>query len=190
MKKITPILCALLISFTAVAQPISYSTVDIKTPLAATLNFSEKGIDYEPTLTLIEAAKPGGINFVQQRKKELEQKRTYIAKNRNYGKSSPYTPELLRNFNGNVTQGTPNDNDMAINNSRRIISVVNTNMNVYNDSGTYLMGKTLSFFANKLGSLNRTYDPRVIYDPKKDRFILVFLQGTTSADTRIIVAFS
>lgn len=190
MKRFIYILTLILLEYAATAQPFNYSTVDIKTPLAATLSFSEKGVDFEPTLTLIEAAKPGGINYIQQRKKELELKRTFNNRTKSYGKNSPYLPELLRNFNGNVTQGTPNDNDMAINNNRRIISVVNTNMNVYNDSGTYLMGKTLSFFANKLGSLNRTYDPRVIYDPKQDRFILVFLQGTTSADTRIVVAFS
>jgi hypothetical protein len=34
------------------------------------------------------------------------------------------------------------------------------------------------------------YDPRVIYDPKRDRFIIVFLNGFTDQTSFIYVAFS
>jgi hypothetical protein len=61
---------------------------------------------------------------------------------------------------------------------------------MYNDTGRFLLSKSLSNFGKALGTLNRTYDPRAIYDPIADRFIVVFLQGTTSADTRIITGFS
>lgn len=105
-------------------------------------------------------------------------------------KSGPNPPIIGRNFNGNVTQGTPNDNDMAISNGGFVISVVNTNINMYNDTGRFLMGRILSAFGSALGPLNRTFDPRAIYDPEQDRFIVVFLQGSTSIDTRIVVAFS
>ena len=44
--------------------------------------------------------------------------------------------------------------------------------------------------AGQLGLLDRYYDPKVIYDPLSDRFILVFLEGSTSSDTRIVVGFT
>jgi hypothetical protein len=41
-----------------------------------------------------------------------------------------------------------------------------------------------------VGTLNRSYDPKVVFDPKSNRFIIVFLEGSESSDTRIIVSFS
>jgi hypothetical protein len=38
--------------------------------------------------------------------------------------------------------------------------------------------------------MNRTYDPRVMYDPYKDRYIVVFMHGTTDKNSFIIVGFS
>jgi hypothetical protein len=99
-------------------------------------------------------------------------------------------PVQLKGFKANITQGTPNDNDIAVSNAGIICSVVNTNMNILNDTGKVLSSRTLSSIAKGITNLNRTYDPRVIYDPEADRFILVFMQGSTSKDTRIIVGFS
>jgi len=99
-------------------------------------------------------------------------------------------PVVGTNFMGNLVMSTPNDNDMAISNGGKILSVVNQNLRIYSDSGKELYGRTLAAIASALGPLNRTFDPRAIYDPELDRFILVFLQGSTSADTRIIVGFS
>lgn len=99
-------------------------------------------------------------------------------------------PVVVANFMGNLVMSTPNDNDMGISNAGKILSAVNQNIRIYNDTGRELYGRTLAAIASALGPLNRTFDPRVIYDPEADRFILVFLQGSTSADTRIIVGFS
>ncbi|MES2560642.1 MAG: T9SS type A sorting domain-containing protein [Bacteroidota bacterium] len=149
--------------------------------------------DYDPKLVLIQSA-PQPLSENGQRKFNLDAQRMLIAKHypssKHLSKNVVPVPSVLKSFNGNITQGTPNDNDLAISNGGYIISVVNANLNIFNDTGKSILGRSLSSFASILGSLNRTYDPRVIYDPKEDRFVLVFLQGSTSADTRIIVAFS
>ncbi|MES2778417.1 MAG: T9SS type A sorting domain-containing protein [Bacteroidota bacterium] len=183
------------LSFCALAQSgFHYSTSNYVSPVAQTIDMSAEVIDFDPRLLLIKPAAPQPLTENRQLKNLLDQQRLLATH-----KSSPSNrmtktvvpePTLLRNFNGNLTQGTPNDNDLAISNGGFIVSVVNANLNIYNDTGKYILGRSLAAFATSLGSLNRTYDPRVIYDPKEDRFVLVFLQGSTSVDTRIIVAFS
>jgi hypothetical protein len=167
------------------------STHTIK--LAKTISVQDLEADYDPKLVLVQPMAPQPLSEGRQLKKNLDEQRASIVAAKipqRFGKKAATAPNVLTNFNGNITQGTPNDNDMAISNGGKIVSVVNTNMAVYNDTGKLLYQRSLSVFANALGSLNRTYDPRVIYDPIEDRFVLVFLQGSTSADTRIIVAFS
>jgi hypothetical protein len=87
--------------------------------------------------------------------------------------------------------GIPNDNNMAISDSGIIMSVANSTASILNEDGTYekLFGLE-TIVDGQLPNLNRVYDPKVAYDPDNDRFILVFLQGTSSPDTRIIVGFS
>lgn len=176
----------------------TYSVFDLRTPLTATINFSDATPDYEPKLQLIQNAYPAPKSDMQQAKEQLDEQRLQWLNNHKVNtstelgkKSGPASPVLLRDFFGNVSQGTPNDNDIAISNSGKfIMSATNTNYNMYNDTGKFVKGKTLAVIASQLGSLNRTFDPRVIYDPNKDRFIAVFLQGSTHVDTRIIVGFS
>jgi hypothetical protein len=153
---------------------------------------SDETADYDPKLILIKSAAPVPLSSTNYQKLLLdEQRKSFIpVANKNQYKAAAPAPIMLKGFIGNGTQGTPNDNDVSIGNSGQIISVVNTNFVMYNDTGKFLLSKSLSNFGKALGTLNRTYDPRTIYDPIADRFIVVFLQGTTSADTRIITGFS
>jgi hypothetical protein len=102
----------------------------------------------------------------------------------------PLPPVLLNNFTANLSQGTPNDNHIAVSNDDKIVSVVNTNVRVYNDTGLQLYQRSLSAFAATLGTFASVSDPRVLYDPVADRFILLFFAGSTSTTSKIIVAFS
>ncbi|MFA6260641.1 MAG: T9SS type A sorting domain-containing protein [Bacteroidia bacterium] len=177
----------------------TYKVSDHQSPPAVTVNFSDARADYEPTLVLLKSAAPLPQTATRLHKAQLDQQRIKFKNepdvNRSMNsmgkKSSSPAPQVLDDFFGNVSQGTPNDNDIAISNSGKfIISATNTNYNIYNDTGKFLMGRTLATIANQLGTLNRTFDPRIIYDPLHDRFVAVFLQGSTSADTRIIVGFT
>ncbi|HEY1046009.1 MAG TPA: T9SS type A sorting domain-containing protein [Bacteroidia bacterium] len=118
---------------------------------------------------------------------------------RTSAKRAAITPIVKAGFSGATIAGTPNDNNVAVNSDSLVISVMNTYIRVYNTSGVLKKNWGLEFFpkdpkATKpgtgVGDLNRSYDPKVVYDPASDRFIIVFLEGDGSADTRIIVSFS
>ena len=168
----------------------TYTAHRLNTPIGAKIVFDELPALPEAHI-LLKKALPAPLSAVQQAKVQLdEQRRNHLKAASLHKKSGAALPIVGRNFNANVTNGTPNDNDFAIGNNGMIISCVNTNILMLNDTGRALIQRSLSAFGNALGPLNRTYDPRAIYDPIADRFIVVYLQGTTSADTRIIVAFS
>ena len=178
------------------AQSFSYKTLDQTSPLKAVINFSNNTeVDYEAKLQLIKAAPapliPGSL---PAKKATLDAARqTYLAlptDKQTLQKATPPAPSIVKGFAAHFPNGTPNDNDIAVGNDGSIVSVINSNIALYNDTGRSIAIKSLSFFAQSLGTLNRTYDPRALYDPSTDRFIIVFLQGSTSADTRIITAFS
>lgn len=87
----------------------------------------------------------------------------------------------------------PMDNSLAISDSGMILSVSNGSIQVYNELGALINTRSLSSFAadlNLTGTNNRKFDPKVIYDPLADRFILVMLNGTNSTYSKIIVGFS
>ncbi|MBK7958458.1 MAG: hypothetical protein IPK03_10295 [Bacteroidetes bacterium] len=84
-------------------------------------------------------------------------------------------------FVGNNPSSTPNDNSCAMSDSGHIISVVNSNMAIYNDTGKQLRFIALSSFASSvLGTMSSISDPRVIYDPNEKKFIVTFFLGATS----------
>lgn len=169
---------------------LSYQELQMKTPLGAKIVFSELPALPEAQI-ILKKALPAPLSLVQQKKQHLDEQRLVKPKTQILTKkSSVPLPQVGINFNGNVTNGTPNDNDFAIANNGMMISCVNSNILMFNDTGRALIQRSLSAFGNALGPLNRTYDPRAIYDPLADRFIVVYLQGSTSADTRIIVGFS
>lgn len=177
------------------AQEFTYSSLLHNSPRQAIVDFTDVGIDYEAQLQLIKSVPPvPAMGSIVYKKQQLEAARTKLAQQKQdintLKKAAPPAPSIIRGFQANSPQGTPNDNDIAVSNGGIIVSVMNTNIALYNDTGGFIFSRTLSNFARSLGSLNRTYDPRAIYDPVADRFIVVFLQGTTSADTRIITAFS
>lgn len=168
----------------------TYKTVDRISPLGAKVNLSE--LPALPEVHIINVKPiPSPLSDFQNRKLLLDQQRVKARRLPNLNKkAAAIAPTVTRSFSANTSQGAPNDNDFSIGNNGMMVSCVNTNMQVYNDTGRFLYGRTLSAFGQALGGLDRTYDPRTIYDPETDRFILVFLQGTTSKDTRIIIGFS
>ncbi len=195
MRKIFLFISSLMGVAATAQTKFSYHTEDFHTPLSYTIHLDDEVADYDPRLQLIKSAAPLPATTYRKLKAELDARRAAKATQplpaTSYGKAAAPAPTLVTGFEGNiVTQGTPNDNDMAISDSGMIVSVVNQNLTFINPAGGFIKSASLSFFAKQLGTLNRTYDPRVVYDPDADRFIVVFLQGSTSADTRIITAFS
>jgi hypothetical protein len=164
-------------------------------PKAATVVMKDIREDWNPVIQKLEAPSPG---IGTPRKKFMDMKdslsRVYPKKHVAPGKS-PVTipaPFLGRNMQGNTyNASTPNDNDIAISNGNMIISVQNATIYKYDiDSGASIGYVSLGAFATALGNPNVKYDPKTIYDPVQDKFIIVFLNGFTDSTSSITVAFS
>ncbi len=100
-------------------------------------------------------------------------------------------PIIATNFEGNLQNGCPPDNTLAISNTGLIVSCVNSNMYIFNDAGTFQSSTTLVDFFSNLSPNPNLCDPKVIYDPGADRFIL-YTQVCTgfAVPNQILLAFS
>lgn len=100
-------------------------------------------------------------------------------------------PEVLVEWEGNImTSFVPNDNDLAISNDGYIVSVMNSNIYMYDSLGTFLFTTSLQAFADTLGIPDSKFDPKVMYDPRADKFVLLYLAGFDPENTNVIIAFS
>jgi hypothetical protein len=105
----------------------------------------------------------------QKKKAELQ----YIPQQKKTRGSAP-NPVVIKGIQGNTSSSVPNDNDIAVSNNGTVVSVVNSNMSVYNDTGKLLVNKrSLTSMTAAVGNYTWISDPRVIYDPNNDRFILI-----------------
>ncbi len=154
---------------------------------AATVNYSELQDDYSPKLMVNELPKQGSQKMEKYNYPE----------NKNAGKGQTNSSTLPALVKGQSFQAngwglsTPNDNDMAISDSGRMISVVNTNIYVKNIATASVSPyKSLAMFTTPTNSLHQEFDPKVMYDPLKDRFVLVCLVGFVDTTSKIIVGFS
>lgn len=98
-------------------------------------------------------------------------------------------PRLTAEYDGGDSYATPNDDYLAVSASRKIVAVQNNLISVLDENGSVLVRKSLRAFSGE-GTNDRPFDPRVLYDEVADRFILVFLTGTTFETNKIHLAFS
>lgn len=153
--------------------------------------------DWFPQIQSLEMPKPGSAgyhDYLLKIKEEIN-KRYPPKRNYFYNKTTSDTtpkPILLRNFEGNLWDfGAPNDNDMAISNGGKLVSVVNSIIYIFDvEADSLLSTVSLDAFADTLGLTSGKYDPKVVYDPKQDRFILVFLNGYDDTTSYVVVGFS
>ena len=110
-------------------------------------------------------------------------------------KSNVPQPILGKAFQGNVfSSSVPMDNSLAFNEDSLLVSATNTTIRVYSrNTGMLRSSLTLRYFTDAvglIGTANYRYDPKVIFDPLAQRFMAVILNGSVSATSKIIVAFS
>ncbi|HEY0031320.1 MAG TPA: T9SS type A sorting domain-containing protein [Bacteroidia bacterium] len=182
----------ILLSFSTIAQTKKSLTIQ----KAATINIADIKEDWNPAIQNTEAPKPGihkSAKSLQHIKDSL--RLVYPKKHNSTSAKSPVVvpaPYLAQNFQGNVyNSSTPNDNDIAISNGNKIISVQNATLFKYDLNTNASLGSlSLTAFASVLANPNTKYDPKVIYDPIDDKFAVVFLNGFTDTTSSITVAFS
>ncbi len=132
------------------------------------------------------------------KKQELQQKRMLFEQNkqpipllqkRKIRNAVP-SPVQAKGFTANTSSSVPLDNDIAVSNGGAVVSVVNSNMRLYDDTGKALLVKSLTTMVSSLGTFTWISDPRVIYDAEADRFVLVCFTGDLSTDSKIFVGFT
>jgi len=98
-------------------------------------------------------------------------------------------PTIEVSIKGN-TGGIPLDPSFAVNSEQQLLSVANNNILVKPTVGPVQLAMTLNDFAAPLGPAAAMFDPRAIYDPIADRYIMSWLAGNTSNSSLIVIAFS
>lgn len=96
--------------------------------------------------------------------------------------------------------GTPNDNTLAISNGGMLLTSYNTQLWGYDlEADTFLFSynakhpsfsQFMSVYNDTTFSLYFPFDPKLLYDPVRDRFVMVFLTGRDPSNSGAVVCFS
>lgn len=175
----------------------SYQTQMFKISLLQSGSYGENVSEMLQFSEGFEAPEPGGDYKIAKSQVNKLRENYYqkLYKTEGY-KSTPteIAPKIETTFNGqaNGASGIPCDNHIAISNGGKIVSVQNSSLRILDETGKTLLFKTLYSFANGkvIGLTNYCYDPKVVYDPLADRFILFFLHESKVATNFGILAFS
>jgi Secretion system C-terminal sorting domain len=193
-RKLVLLTLAILIGGSWTMAQIAPSSKPLRIPRSAQVNFLQVKEDYSPTLMRIEAPTPGGNSekaWLAAQKAQLETARQAPAPSSQKVDSTAPSPWIGVNFPSlQVIGGVPNDNDMAVSNGGKVISVGNTSIYVHNANGTAVGSLSLDAWAAPLGLSGSKFDPRALYDPAHDRFIVSCLNGYTDSTSYVIVGFS
>jgi hypothetical protein len=172
----------------------SYSSIQKKQEKVTSIKISEISEDWGQVLYSLESPYPGtGIGRAALLALKDSLYGNYAPKkiNSTSPKSPVHSPTNLRNFQGNFHNGIPNDNDLAISNDGKLISVINSVFTIWDTNKDSLLATvSLAALAQPLNLPNSKYDPKVIYDPEADKFVMIFLNGTTDTTSKIILAYS
>ena len=197
MKKVLPQLLFIFLVLTVKAQTPHTSPVT-KYPLRAVIDLTEKADPWFPVLKnqTLPKPHPGAESaMIKSLKQSLDQQ--YRHKRTKGGLPSAQNvnanaPVMLRNFQGNAFNFyVPNDNDVAISNGGIVASVSNTMIYGKNVTTNQQFGSsTLHALCSTLGLPSEEFDPKILYDPGSDRFIIIFLNGFTDSTSNVIVGFS
>lgn len=143
----------------------------------------------------LEAPVPGGNSEKEQLLKlkaelSLKYPRKQVQQSKSQ-KAVAVDPIIQNGYEGNAPGGSvPCDNTLAISNSGIVMTARNSTYMIYDTNGDSVMvsGPLRDFIPGIPGALN-DYDPKVIYDPMEDRFILLFLLGNAPPSTYIVACF-
>ncbi len=193
LKILIPILAFYILTNQITGQ---VTTTSYQDPLKAEITMDDFNDPYAFNIKYKEAPYPSGEDemraFLRQRKLEAQTKTPVNPNSITFqNRGSIPTPDILASFSGNnIITGTPLDNHLAVNSTEQVVSTINTHMLVTNNVGFWQGSYKLEDFFSSLGGSNIYFDPRVIYDPQQDRFILVLIQGNSCNVSRIVLAFS
>lgn len=182
------------------SQNLNWKSERYTVALDTVVNLSDITEDWEVHLQNLEMPKPGSQSTRAQLYRLKEKAREkYPLKIHAKKATSPaieydtLNPILGTNFEGNIPgSSVPNDNDMAISDAGIVVSATNSIVYMFdaNNPDTLLLKKSLASFTTGLNFTISKFDPKVAYDPIADRFILVFLAGSTHQTSKIVIAYT
>lgn len=195
-SKYLSILLLLISTFSSQSQVVSKSF----TKNHHKINLSNSVDNWMVSVQALDMGKPGGDsynNFLLKQKEKNSLKFPRIKKYKFSTIKNSALDSIIKiksGFEGNLYNNRmPNDNTLAISNDGILLAGINSSYIIYdtkNDSllksGT-LQSMTLDFTSLRFQS---KYDPKFIYDPDEDRFIMVFLVGKNPSASHVCVAFS
>ncbi len=152
----------------------------------AVVNLAAIKQDLSPTLMIREMPKQGASKMIR-----YPESRSAESSGSGSGAATLNKPVKGLSFIGNpFSVSTPNDNDIAISDSGIVLSVMNTNLLVRNTNTGASFNKSLFAFTQPLNNLQHEFDPKVVYDPVADRFIVACMVGFVDSTSKIIIGFS
>ncbi|MEM0998912.1 MAG: hypothetical protein AAGN35_17775 [Bacteroidota bacterium] len=187
---------------TLTAQQAVQQSDDIRTyppieiPKAGVVVLGEQTEDWNPFLKTVQKVHRPGMSARKddylRRKAIANAERDAVQGRGASAKTSATGPAPAQgvNFVGNNHNADPADNALSIGADGRMISTTNTLVNVYDSTGSLLTTSSLFNFAQGVNISFFTFDPVTVYDPVEDRFVVVFLSGSNSNSSQIVVAFS
>lgn len=191
----------------SISAQSKYSSQQFQVAKITTVDPKTLPPDFNPALIHLEMPMPGSSKYMLQLLKQRSAK--LFPRKQAHGKSwknsGEQEIEIGKNFPvastfllptgdtlvSHIAGGIPNDNTICISNGGKLITAFNTRIFTYNTFTDTMVQPVLSLhsFSSEF-TLNDKYDPKLLYDPIADRFILVFLNGRESNESLIIVAFS
>ena len=162
------------------------------------VNISKSIDKWKVSVQSLEMNKPGGnsySSYLNEQKNKLSIQ--YPRKNPNvsYKKNFLSDSIIIENeFEGNLYNNkVPNDNTIAISNDGILIEAINSSYIIYDTQDNTLLktGTLHEVVVDSFWDLrfHNKYDPKIIYDPNENKFILVFLIGTAPSNNHVCVAF-
>jgi hypothetical protein len=205
MRKVLSIVFGVLF---VVANAQDFKSQNIKITKEGVVNPRDYTPDFNASIKNVEMPSPDGDSYKSfLMRQKIESRKTYPLKpsttsNKTTAKAEKpivgrQTPTYRRLPNGtviNVNGGIPNDNSMAISNDGILVSGFNSNIWAYDyNTDTVAFPNSVISLKNMSGETapgGNYYDPKLIYDPDADRFILTFLKNNNPATNKIFICFS
>ncbi|MFH0865256.1 MAG: T9SS type A sorting domain-containing protein [Bacteroidota bacterium] len=197
MKKHLLLLLLLFIITFSFSQEVSYQTRPASVNKFQSIDISSLKTEWNVQITNLDNPFEGNKAYAEHIKKikdEVEKrfplKDVPVVKDLNT--LTIDTPIVISGFEGNpFYNSVPNDNTLAISNGGMLMSAINTSIYFFDtNNDTLLKTISLSAFSDTLGLVTDQYDPKLLYDPNADKFIIVYLAGFLDSTSNIIVGFS
>jgi hypothetical protein len=198
MKKILTFSFIFLFSFCRLfSQQSTYNMQAESFPLKTIVNPSAVTNDWNFKISNLDNPKEGNKSYtehIEKMKEDVEKRfpgnNTFVFKE--LDSTQVDTPLVISGFEGNVfVNSVPNDNTLAVSDDGMLMSAINTSIYFFDtNNDTLLKMVSLSAFSDTLNLVPDQYDPKLLYDPSADKFIIVYLAGFLDSTSDIVVGFS